>query len=90
MVMDFLNMPDREMILFTLNPTGVLMPMLDFPDGLKTKVSYFIKLGSAEVTKSNYESILVYGEVSTNPLKDLKAVTEHVSNNTVIICNTYE
>lgn len=79
--MEFLNTPDREMILFTLNPTGVLMPMLDFPDGFKTKMSYFIKLTSVEVTKSNYEYILIYGEVSTNPLMDLKAVTEHVSNN---------
>lgn len=77
--MEFLNSRDRNKILFTLNSVGVLTPMYDFPEGCKVKISYIIKLEPVEVTISNYESILMCGEISSNPIEDLKAITENVS-----------
>ncbi|XP_050527887.1 uncharacterized protein LOC126897980 [Daktulosphaira vitifoliae] len=34
-----------------------------------------------EVTESNYESVLEVGDVSANPIEDLKHITEHVLTN---------
>lgn len=78
--MDFLSLPNRSTILFTLHPTGgALVPMYDFPEGCKSNVFYFVKLTPVEVTQSNCESILISGEISANPIEDLKAITENVS-----------
>lgn len=77
--MDFLSLPNRSTILFTLNSTGALVPMYDFPEGYKSNVFYLIKLKPVEVTQSNCESVLISGEISTNPIEDLKAITENVS-----------
>jgi len=79
--MDFLTMPDRNSIFFTLNSGGLLIPMYDdFPDGYKSRVSYIIRLEPIEVTENNCDSILLCGEVSPNPFEDLKAITENVSD----------
>jgi len=78
--MEFLSSPDCNKILFTLNSIGVLIPMYDFPEGCKMKISYIIKLKPVEITLYNYESVLMCGEVSSNPIEDLKAITENVSN----------
>lgn len=80
LIMEFINLPDHLSILFMLNYAGILMPMTIFPDGFKNKISYFIKLEQTEVTLSNYESILLYGDISPNPIDDLKAITENVSS----------
>jgi len=77
--MDFLTMPDRNSIFFTMNSAGLLTPMYDdFPDGYKSKVLYIIRLEPIEVTVNNCDSILLCGEVSPNPFEDLKAITENV------------
>lgn len=79
--MDFLNLPDRETIFFLLNSAGLLVPMYDdFPEGYKSKVLYIIKLEPVEVTQDNCDSILLCGEMSANPIEDLKAITENVSD----------
>lgn len=83
MVIEFLNKPDRDTILFIINSNGALTPMLDFPENYKSKMFYFIKLEPSEVTPQNCSSILMYGEISANPLEDFKAVTENVSYCTV-------
>lgn len=77
--MDFFNSPDRCTILFTLNPLGVLLPMYDFSEGFKIKASYILKLEPVIVTMDNFESILLCGDVSSNPIEDLKAIIENVS-----------
>lgn len=77
--MNFINSPDKCSILFTLNAAGIMIPMDDFIEGFKTKVSYVIKLDSVEITNDNFASQLICGDVSTNPFEDLKTVTESVS-----------
>lgn len=84
--MNFFNTPDCDKILFTLNSSGVLTVINDFPeDIMNNKISYFIKLELVEVTDINYEVILMYGDVSSNPIEDLEAITKNVSDN--YICN---
>lgn len=77
--MDFLNLLDHNTLLFTLTSAGVLIPMYDFPEDYKIKITYFIKLKPVEVTQDNCESILICGDVSINPIEHLKAITENVS-----------
>lgn len=78
MVMDFLNVSNIETILFTVNSSGVLTPMFEFPDGFKTKMFYFIKLEPVVITESNLETTLICGDISTNPIEDVKTLTEKV------------
>lgn len=85
--MDFLNLPDRNTILFTLNAVGVLIPTNVIPKDLKMKMTYFIKLEHVEVTQNNYEFILMCGDVSTNPIEDLKAFNENVSDLPICCCH---
>lgn len=77
--MDFMNCPDHLTIMFIFNSVGLLIPMYKCPEGCKNKISYFIKLEPAEITINNYELLLIYGDVSPNPISDLKAITENVS-----------
>lgn len=85
-IMNFFNTPDCDKILFTLNSSGVLTVINDFPEDIMTnKISYFIKLELVEVTDSNYEVVLIYGDVSSSPIEDLEAITKNVSDNN--ICN---
>lgn len=92
--MDFLNIPQRKKILITLTPAGVLTPMHDFPDGKKVKLTYILKKDDVEVTENNYESVLMCGDISPNPIEDLKLLSENVSaycyysrNCSTIFCN---
>lgn len=78
MIMDFMNSPDHIKILFMLNNFGILMPMFKCPEAFKTKITYFIKVEPAEVTINNYEFILFDGEISPNPIDDLKSIVENV------------
>lgn len=78
--MNFINWADHLTIMFIFNSAGILIPMYKCPEGYKNKISYFIKLEPAEITINNYECLLIYGDVSPNPIGDLKAITEHVSS----------
>lgn len=78
MVMNFLNLPDHDSILFMLNSSNVLIPMLEIPDGPKSKLTFFVKLESVEVTQHNYETILMCGDISKNLIADLKELTDNV------------
>lgn len=77
--MNFLNIPDRNKILITLNSASVLIVMNDFPEGFKMKLTYILKKESVVVTENNYESILMCGEISPSPIEDLKLMSENVS-----------
>lgn len=78
MIMNFLNLSDHDSILFMLTSSNVLIPLLEIPDGPKNKLTYFIKLEPVEVTQSNYETILICGDVSKNLIADLKETTDNV------------
>lgn len=85
MIMNFFNLPDHESILFMLNSSNVLIPSLEIPDGHKSKLTYFIKLESVEVTQDNYETILMSGDVSRNLIADLKEITDNVNSDSYFI-----
>lgn len=79
MITNFLDLPDFEMLLFMLNSSGVLTPMIEFPDGYKTKTYYFKKLEQVKITEINYQAVILSGEISPNPIEDIKTLTESVS-----------
>lgn len=79
--MNFLDVSNIETILFTVNSSGILTPMYEFPDGFKTKVFYFLKLEPVAITETNIETTIITGDVSTNPIEDIKTLTEKVSEN---------
>lgn len=82
--MNFLDDSNIDTILFTVNSSGVLTPMFEFPDGFKTKMFYFLKLEPVAITESNLETTLMSGEISTNPIEDVKTLTEKVCENSYI------
>lgn len=52
----------------------------DFPEGYKSLVSYILKFEPVEVTHNNWDSILLCREISENPIQDLRAITENISD----------
>jgi hypothetical protein len=62
--------------------------MYDFSEGFKVKASYILKLEPVEVTMDNFESIFLCGEVSSNPIEDLKAIIENVSKSIIYSVNS--
>lgn len=83
--MTFLNDADKNILLFSINSTGALTPTSEIPNSLKSKLLYFIKRELVQITESNYESVLIKGELSTSPVKDVKLIIETVSEERVSI-----
>lgn len=81
--MNFLNEPSKDKLIFTMG-TGNLVPMPEIPNDLNNKLAYFLKLDLVQITESNYKFILVNGEISINPIQDLKVVAENVSYKCII------
>lgn len=80
-----MNDAAKNIILFSINSSGALIPTSEIPNNLKNKLLYFIKLELVQITDSNYESILVKGELSPNPIHDVKQIVENVSEKRVFI-----
>lgn len=78
--MNFFNESDIETIFFKLNSTNVLVPLYDIPEGSNIKIAYMMKKNKAEVTKDNFESLLVCRIVSQNIKEGSKAIAENVSD----------
>lgn len=78
-IKEFFSLPQREIILFMMTSSGILMPMFEFPENNKSKIAYFAKLELKEVTQSNYESLLLCIELAPNLLVNLEKITEQVS-----------
>lgn len=77
--MMFLNKADKDRILFSMNSVGALIPTYEIADDFKNKLSYFIKIERVEITKENYKTMLLNGDISLNPVQDIKTVSENVS-----------
>ncbi|KAM4843232.1 dynein axonemal heavy chain 17 [Thomomys bottae] len=78
MFMEFFDKADIPLLLLTLNPAGMIVPSLGFPETLKSKGSYFLKTVRENVNKENYKTNLLYGDLSPAPVDQLIAVVEEV------------
>ncbi|XP_040845777.1 dynein heavy chain 17, axonemal isoform X2 [Ochotona curzoniae] len=75
---EFLEKADVRVLVLTLNPAGFIVPCLGFPESLKSKGVYFIKTEPESVTKTNYKTHLLYGDLSPTPVEQLMAIVEEV------------
>lgn len=78
LLMEFFDKADVSVLVLTLNPAGMIIPCLGFPESLKSKGIYFIKTKPENITKDNYKSRLLYGDISPTPVDQLIAVVEEV------------
>ncbi|KAL1763446.1 dynein heavy chain 17, axonemal isoform X1, partial [Sigmodon hispidus] len=65
-----------SVLVLTLNPAGMIIPCLGFPESLKSKGAYFIKTKPESITKDNYKTHLLYGDINPTPVDQLIAVVE--------------
>ncbi|XP_075415820.1 dynein axonemal heavy chain 17 [Tenrec ecaudatus] len=75
---EFLEKADVTVLVLTLNPAGLIMPSLGFPSSLKSKAIYFLKKKPENITRDNYKSSLLYGDLSPTPVDQLIATVEEV------------
>ncbi|XP_004592923.2 dynein axonemal heavy chain 17 [Ochotona princeps] len=75
---EFLEKADALVLVLTLNPAGFIVPCLGFPESLKSKGVYFIKTEPESITKTNYKTRLLYGDLSPTPVEQLMAIVEEV------------
>nr|XP_051697525.1 dynein axonemal heavy chain 17 [Oryctolagus cuniculus] len=75
---EFFEKADVLVLVLTLNPAGLIVPCLGFPESLKSKGVYFIKTKPESITKTNYKARLLYGDISPAPVEQLIAVVEEV------------
>lgn len=78
LITEFLDKTDNPVLVLTLNAAGMIVPCLGFPESLKSKGVYFIKTKPENITKDNYKSHLIYGDISPTPVDHLIAVVEEV------------
>lgn len=75
---EFFDKVDNPVLVLTLNTAGMIIPCLGFPESLKSKGVYFIKMKPENITKDNYKSRLIFGDISPTPVEQLIAVVEEV------------
>ncbi|XP_054988433.1 dynein axonemal heavy chain 17 [Sorex araneus] len=75
---DFLEKPDTQVLVLTLNPAGMIVPCLGFPASLKNKGVYFIKKVPESLRKDSYKEKLLFGDISPTPVEQLITVVEEV------------
>ncbi|XP_069339031.1 dynein axonemal heavy chain 17 [Eulemur rufifrons] len=75
---EFFEKPGVSVLVLTLNPAGMIVPCLGFPESLKSKGVYFLKTEPEAVSKTNYKTCLLYGDISPAPVDQLIAVVEEV------------
>lgn len=75
---EFFDKIDYPVLVLTLNAAGMIIPCLGFPESLKSKGVYFIKMKPENITKDNYKTRLIYGDISSTPVDQLIAVVEEV------------
>lgn len=75
---EFFDKTDISVLVLTLNTAGMIIPCLGFPESLKSKGVYFIKTKPENITKDNYKTRLLYGDISPAPVDQLIVVVEEV------------
>jgi dynein heavy chain len=80
LIQDFLDKSDCNLIVFSINPAGILQPALTFPSSVKAKACYFAKRSKEGIGKDvNIKEALVYGDLSYSPLEQLSALLDEVN-----------
>ncbi|KAF5274393.1 hypothetical protein FQA39_LY07273 [Lamprigera yunnana] len=75
-IINFLNKPEIPRLILMFNLSGLLVPVTEFPNSVKSKWSYFIRKSKVEITKHNIRSVLLIGDMSPKPVEQLAALVE--------------
>ncbi|XP_044152524.1 dynein axonemal heavy chain 9 [Bufo gargarizans] len=75
---EFLEKADQMVLVVALNPAGLLVPLLEFPNSMKNKGVYFLKRTNAFLSPDSMKSNLIYGDLSYAPLDHFSALVEEV------------
>jgi hypothetical protein len=76
---DFLQRPDIQLLVLAGSTSGLLQPMHSFPSACsRSKSCYFIKKAAEPVTKENFRSILIFGDIGAKPVDELAVLVQEV------------
>ena len=93
LIANFLEKPEGRLLVISLNPSGVLVPLTSFPPTNKNKAVYYIKKVPEQLKKETMAAHLLVGDMSLIPLEQLSSFIESVSGistrlNVVLHCGT--
>ncbi|XP_010006976.1 PREDICTED: dynein heavy chain 17, axonemal [Chaetura pelagica] len=74
----FFKQQDVVELVLGLNPAGQLLPSNQFPAALRGKGIYFVKKKKENITRENYQSGLLVGDISSSPVEQLITVVDEV------------
>ena len=78
-IQEFLDKSDNNIIVFSINSSGILQPATTFPSSVKAKACYFAKRLKESIGKDvNIKEALIYGDLSYSPLEQLSALLDEV------------
>ena len=78
-IQEFLDKSDNNIIVFSVNSSGILQPATTFPSSVKAKACYFAKRLKESIGKDvNIKEALIYGDLSYSPLEQLSALLDEV------------
>ncbi|XP_075248756.1 dynein beta chain, ciliary-like isoform X2 [Convolutriloba macropyga] len=79
LIFTFFDNAEQEKLLFTLNAGGMLQVSLDWPLATKSKTLFYLKRNKAtRVTKDNYKTAFIYGDLSLVPLDQLNSFVDDI------------
>lgn len=80
MIQEFLDKSDNNILVFSINTSGLIWPSLNYPTQVKSKACYFAKRTKDPIGKDvNIKDALIYGDLSYSPLEQLSAILDDVS-----------
>ncbi|XP_063817028.1 dynein axonemal heavy chain 9 isoform X3 [Pseudophryne corroboree] len=74
----FLEKADQLVLIIILNPAGLLVPVLEFPNSFKNKAVYFLKRSNAALSADSMKNSLIYGDLSYTPIDHFSALVEEI------------
>ncbi|XP_018058898.1 PREDICTED: dynein heavy chain 9, axonemal [Atta colombica] len=75
-IMKFFDTPSEMILIIQVNLVGMLVPFLEIPATGQIKTTYFIKKNPVEITKENYRSIIIPGDMASKPIEELSVLVE--------------
>ncbi|XP_069700803.1 dynein beta chain, ciliary-like [Periplaneta americana] len=78
-IFDFFKDPNIKMLVMVGSASGIPTPQHSFPVSTgKGKSSYFIKKSPEAITKENFRSLLIFGDIAAKPVDELAVLVQEV------------
>ncbi|TPP62235.1 Dynein beta chain ciliary [Fasciola gigantica] len=79
MILGFFDKPEILQLFISMNSAGFLQAQTECPSGIKAKACFFMKKEKCIIKKdSSVNRLLVYGDLSQNPLDHFSAFVDEV------------